>query len=318
MLRFCATTQVASQSKRRRLVLAQAVLILASYPAQAIVFQDATAQSAGLGAGQSFLDGEAALTISMSDNTTGGCTGSLLAGGLYVLTAAHCVTGGSNNLLASFISLSFANVGLSLTATQYVVDPTWTGNLLDGGDLALIKLSAPVTTITGYTLDTAGSLVGAAVVMAGYGNTGVGATGYVGGSFGVLRYGRNVYDGTYSDVPLVYASDFDKVGTSAYNAFGPGAVGSDEALIAPGDSGGGSLVQIGNTWELVGVHDFIGCVTTNCTPNSSFGQIAGDSSVYANQAWLASVLNVPEPGTATLAVVALAGLAVAVRRRRIR
>jgi len=305
-----------------RLAVGAAVLLgvaaLAIRPARAIVFQDATAQSAGLGAGQSFLDGEAALTVSFSDSTIGGCTGSLLSGGLYVLTAAHCVTGGGNTLSASSIALSFANAGLNLTANQYIVDPTWTGNILNGGDLALIKLSAQVTTITGYALDTASSAVGATVVMAGYGNTGVGATGYVGGSFGVLRYGRNVYDGTYSQVPSVYASDFDKVGTTAFNAFGGGAVGTDEVLVAPGDSGGGSLIQIGNAWNLVGVHDFIGCITANCTPNSSFGQVSGDSSVYANQAWLASVINAPEPGSLPMTVVALAGLAFAVRRKRAR
>ncbi len=294
------------------------VALLASHPSQAIVFQDASAQSAGLGAGQSFLNGEAALIVSLSNNTTGGCTGSLVAGGRYVLTAAHCLTGATATLSATSIALNFANVGLNLTAVEYFIDPTWTGNLFDGGDLALIKLAAQVTTITGYALNTSNSQVGATVVMAGYGNTGVGATGYVGGSFGVLRYGRNVYDGTYTEVPSVYASDFDKFGTSAFNAFGGGAVGATEVLVAPGDSGGGSLLQVGSAWELVGVHDFIACTTSNCTPNSSFGQIAGDSSVYANRAWLLSVLNVPEPGSAPLTAVALVGLAVAVRRRRVR
>ena len=136
----------------------------------------------------------------------------------------------------------------------------------------------------------------------------------MGGSFGVLRYGVNVYDGIYSEVPSVYASDFDKVGTPSFNQFGGGAVGMNEVLVAPGDSGGGSFVQVGSTWELVGVHDFIGCVTSNCIANSSFGQVAGDSSIYANRAWLFSVLNVPEPSSAPLAAVAMAGLAAALQR----
>ena len=160
-----------------RLALVLAAGMPGSNAAQAIVFQDAAAQSNGLGAGQGFLNGEAALVVSLSNNTTGGCTGSLVAGGLYVLTAAHCLTGSTATLSATSVALNFANVGLNLTATQYFIDPRWSGNIFDGGDLALIKLAAAVTTITGYTLSTSASQVGATVVMAGYGVTGVGATG---------------------------------------------------------------------------------------------------------------------------------------------
>ncbi len=96
-------------------------------PAYAIVFQTVADQTAGLGAGQAFLDAEAKLTIGLSDGSQAGCSGSLLAGGQYVLTAAHCVTGGTNTLSARSISVNFANTGLTVTTSNYVVIPPGMG-----------------------------------------------------------------------------------------------------------------------------------------------------------------------------------------------
>ncbi len=121
-------------------------------PASAIVFQDQTAQSAGLGAGQTFLNGEARLIISLSGGGDGGCSGSLLAGGAYVLTAAHCLTDSAGTKDATSVNLYFGNSGLDVTATNYFIDPMWNGTIAGGGDLALIKLGAPITSIAGYQL----------------------------------------------------------------------------------------------------------------------------------------------------------------------
>lgn len=294
----------------RLITVAVALLALSSArPARAIVFQSVAAQTAGLGSGVTVLNAEARLVINLSDGSETGCSGSLLDGGQYVLTAAHCVTGETGSLMATSISVDFANVGLSVTSSSYIVDPVWTGSVTNGGDLALIRLNATVNSITGYKLDTASSAVGDLVLIAGYGLTGVGSTGATAGTFGTLYYGANVYNGVYSNIPSVYAYDFDKSGTNADNVFGGGAVGSAEALIASGDSGGASLIEIGNTWEIVGVHDFVACTTSNCTPNSSFGQIAGDTSVYADAAWLDSTL-APEPAAVSIMGIGLLGLLV--------
>jgi hypothetical protein len=289
-------------------------LLAAAHPAQAIVFQDAVAQAAGLGAGQAFLAPEARLIVTLSNNSQSGCSGSLLAGGQYVLTAAHCVTGDTNTLSATNILLTFAHTGLALTATNYLVDPVWNGSIASGGDLALIRLDTAVTTIAGYPIYAASSVVGSTVTLAGYGLTGVGSTGYVAGTFGTLYYGANQYDGVYGNAPSVYGFDLDKNGSTAFNTFGGDAVGSDEVMIAPGDSGGGSLLDIDGIWWLVGVHDFISCLAPGCTANSSFGQIGGDTSLFANADWLYSVL--PEPPTAPLLLAGLLGLAAVARRRQ--
>lgn len=277
--------------------------LLAARPAGALVFVDSAAQAAGLGAGQSFLNAEAWLTISTRNGGSEGCSGSLLAGGEYVLTAAHCLAGGS----VSAISVNFANAGLTVSASTYIIDPQWTGSVYNGGDLALVALDTALTAIQGYQVDTASSAVGDVVTLVGYGDTGVGSTGYVPYSSGTLYYGQNVYAGIFADVPTAYEIDFAADG---------GAVGSQEVMIAPGDSGGASLIEVNGNWTIVGVHDFIACDTVNCTPNSSFGQFGGDTSVYANAAWLDQYL-APEPSALSMIGSGVAGLA-ALRRRRLR
>lgn len=281
-------------------VVALCFLLIAP-PAFAIVFQNTTAQTAGLGSGDSFLNGEAKLLISLTDGNQYGCSGSLVGGGAYILTAAHCVTGDSGTYTATGISIDFANTGLTLSAINYLVDPIWNGSITNGGDLALIKLSTPVTSISSYMLDTTASATGDTVTLSGYGLTGVGATGYTPNTFGTLYVGQNIYLATYTDSPTVYAYGF--------NSFGPEAV-----MIAPGDSGGGTFIDVGGTWELVGVHDFITCTQVNCTPNSSFGQLGGDTSIYADSPWLDSIL-APEPASLPILCIGLAGVVFAARRR---
>ena len=246
------------------------------------------------------------------------CSGSLLAGGGYVLTAGHCLAGNGAGTTGS-IFVSFAGGSISRTATQYYVDPGWNGDLSKGDDLAIIKLDTPITEVSGYQLYTQPVSSDTPVLIAGYGYTGEGATGYVQGALGTLHYGYNEYDApqdfyTFAGMSSsVFLYDFDD-GTDANNLFGStGVPDGEEAMIAPGNSGGGSFVYVNGTWELVATHDFIGCVSDapSCTPNSSFGQFGGDVSVAANIAWIESIdpAAAPEPGVFALLGVGFAGLA---------
>lgn len=289
--------------------MATAVLAtcFAARPASAIVFLTQAAQTAGLGAGQAFLDPEAKLIMTYNSGPQAGCTGSLIAGGAYVLTAAHCVTGDSDNLRATNISINFANVGLTVSSSSYVVDPIWNGNLLVGGDLALIKLSTPITSIAGYKVDTAYNAAGQDVTIAGYGISAYGTAGYSANNFGTLHYGTTYFSGVYSQPSSVYAFEFVNSGYQY--------TGSQEAIIAPGDSGGAALIDLNGKWELVGVNDFDACVTTGCTPNASLGQYGGDTSVYVDASFLNPYLATPEPGTLALVGTGMLGLMAARRRR---
>jgi secreted trypsin-like serine protease len=291
---------------------------LAATPASALVYQDTDAQSAGLGAGHAFLDGEAALTVALSTGGHGGCSGSLVGGGAFVLTAAHCLTDDSGKPIATSIDILFGNSKLDVTATNYLIDPDWVGTIIGGGDLALIKLGTPILSIPSYQLYTASTAVGNVVTLAGYGDTGVGDTGAEPHTFGTtLQFGQNRYDFNYDDVPWVYEYDFDKLGDDSFNLTDGSAVGTDEVDIAPGDSGGAALMLVDGVWQIVGVHEFTICAVDDCDPLSKFGEKAGDTSVFAYRNWLNDELagSAPVPEPTTWALLTIGFMAVCLARR---
>ncbi len=298
-----------------------AFLAIASAPAHAIVSSNAGSLLSG--ADVDYLDAVAKLTLTRSDGTYT-CSGSLLAGGLYALTAAHCVTGADGDATTSKITLSWNEGEVTAISTSYIVATGWDGDLGDGNDLALIQLSSAITSIDGYELYT-GSALGEDVLIAGYGKTGTGTTGST-GAYGTLYYGYNEYDAdgrVYQMTGVsssIYLYDFDS-GSRQDSLFGSLGLGSSfEAIIAPGDSGGASLVYVDGEWYLAGVHSFIGCLSPSCTIDSSFGEYAGDVSVYAQLAWLqgyAVAAAVPEAQTLALFLAGL-GLILPLARRRVR
>jgi Trypsin/PEP-CTERM motif len=247
--------------------------------------------------GVAALDGVALLEFNAVDPRTGklasyACSGSLLAGGAYVLTAGHCADEFVGNMSVSF---GFYNGSAAVTRTVSqsgaTLHPLWQGfdNSADAGtDLAILKLNTAVTTIQGYKLSTTND-VGKTHLMAGYGTSGSAtsngepnwndqAYGHYGyNTFDVTSkafnqaYGPAVgwgYDASYY-TGTTYMSDFDsgtannntlaRIAALTGNAWTSGAgLGANEALIAGGDSGGGDFVwdAASGQWLLSAVHSW--------------------------------------------------------------
>lgn len=245
--------------------------------------------------GVAALDGVALLSFTGSDGSLYACSGSLLQGGAYVLTAGHCADDFVGNMTVMFGYYNgVASVTRTVSQGNATLHPLWQGfgNSADAGtDLAILKLSAPVTTIAGYQLSTTND-VGKNYLMAGYGTSGV-ATSLTSPNWADRNYGHygyNTFDVTskvfnqavdtvvagWGYNPAYYAgttymSDFDNAnGSATNNTLGRIAgvsgnawtsntgLGANEALIAGGDSGGGDFVwdAASGQWLLSAVHSW--------------------------------------------------------------
>ena len=244
-------------------------------------------------------------------SSRGACTGSLLGDGYSILTSAHCVTSAYGSSLATGITASFkASSGfVPISVDLTFIDPAYTGDATLGGDLAVLRLNgAAPSWASRYSLFSGGMPTNP-LVIAGYGLSGVGATGAT-LAYGTLRAGTNQYVTTGAEFGwsgnLLMGQFYDasRASSNALNAANPYSA-SDQVMIASGDSGGPSFYA----GSIVGVHDLLVCISPEnndnicavppsitASLNSSFGQIFADVSVSAKRDWIEAQM-LPEPGT---------------------
>jgi len=252
--------------------------------------------------------------------STSAGSGTVIANGWWVLTAAHVVAG------APVSSISFQIGAFTYTAQNVFIHPSYPGGPLPTADIALIELNAPVVGVTPAQIYTGTNEIGKHGHSVGYGLTGTGTTGFINNTYGTKRAMRNVIDliilpdGTINPNGTILLSDFDSpAGTN--NSLGPWGSSPTpldlEGMGAPGDSGGPVFILDSGNWYIAGVHSFIsdlGPPAGNNQADARYGDILGSTRVSSYAGWINSV--VPEPASMTALAIGLIGLLA--RRRRSR
>lgn len=239
---------------------------------------------------------------------SGAGSGTVIANGWWVLTAAHVVYG------APLWSIAFQIGASTYTAQAVYIHPGYSGT---ANDIALIELNAPVAGVTPALIYTGTAEVGKQGHSVGYGLTGTGTTGY-GGTYGTKRAMQNVIDiiintsGYVDPNGTILLSDFDSPTENTNSLAGVGSSPTPlglEGMGAPGDSGGPVFIQIGSTWYIAGVHSFLadpGPPIGNSNPDARYGDILGSTRVSKYAGWINSI--VPEPTSMAALAIGLMGL----------
>lgn len=223
----------------------------------------------------------------------GGWSGSgVLIGGRWAITAAHVAEGADE--------LRFAVGGRNFNARRWYINPQWNGDLLNGGDLAIIEFDQNITSQTG--IRPAKRYGGAAelgnlATFAGFGRTGDGLSGDTDDNSERLA-GRNYLDaygswlGGGKRANGILLADFDnRRQTADENLLGSARRDKLEYLIASGDSGGGVFMDVNGQERLVGIHSFVFANgLDDYDPDSDYGDGSGHTRVGAYKAWINAVL----------------------------
>ena len=275
------------------------------------------------------LDGVALLGLAFDpspqsiDDIAGYCSGSLISSH-HFLTAAHCLDedgdGQTDPIITAFplfaaFELNDHNVFLQLNTTAVHYPAEWPLQ----GDLAILELvtDAP-SEIPRYPLYGLTDEVGHPIVIAGYGDTGYGATGVdVAASVPPKkRAGLNRYEGIRDGSILVY--DFDS-GQQQNNALAMIGLESDlgfgleEASSAFGDSGGPVFID-GAIAGITSFGDRLASADVDDIENISWGETGFDRRVSSYREFISSATGgqavfIPEPTTLALSATVLVALA---------
>lgn len=200
----------------------------------------------------------------------GGASGVLITP-TSVLTAAHC---GSTSVRIG---------GKAYTAAEVIRHPAYSANT---NDLAVVRLSEPVTGIAPIPILRSRPYVGQPTTLVGFGLGGTDA-GTIPGSGGVKRAGSTRIDGV---TPTLLAFAFQTRG---------------EANIASGDSGGPAIVQV------AGVNHVAGIAMGHTVGSSALGDTAYETRVDAYASWIDSACRAPLRAVAGITVTPTTGLVTA-------
>jgi autotransporter-associated beta strand protein len=193
----------------------------------------------------------------------------------WVLTSAHNVTPTEAPPAYPASDLSFG-LGPSTTpfeagsnsVAQVVLDPSYTDTISQGNDLALLKLSTPITNVAPAVIYSSSlpSELSQTATIVGYGLTGTGLSGE--GSSAGMRLavtqtidafgGQSTTGGgtTYSFAGYssnYMLTDFDEPGVPSASVMGSSTPGTLEGCPVLGDSGGGVFLTVNGQTYLAGI-----------------------------------------------------------------
>lgn len=246
--------------------------------------------------------------VRISDGSRYG-SGTLLSTGRHILTAAHVVDQSSVEQLHVFFALPGGIVNIPVA--RVLIQPGWTGagDHIDN-DVAVLELASVAPAAADrYDLYTGSDEIGQVFTMAGYGaSTGSGND----TSPPTLRTGQNMFEsdaarfnqrfnwGATPNKQLIF--DYDD-GNASHDAFGMYfgmtglGLGSQEAMMTPGDSGGPAFLRKDGQLLVAGVSSFVARPTNDVADidslaNGSFGEFASLMRVSAYRPWIDSITGV--------------------------
>jgi hypothetical protein len=235
-------------------------------------------------AGQPFFTDIFKITEQVGENRTYG-SAVLLAGGQYILTAAHLFS--ANPALSNVHILNAVGQSVSAVA-EIFIHPLWDNNPAGyNHDLAIIKLAQPLAQTSGYEIYRTKTEIGQTFTRAGFSGTD-------------LVLGKNTYDalterindsfGSHVEADSQLLYDYDD-GTSQHDALGllfnlPNlGLGSEETMSQNGLSGGGTFID----GKIAGIGSFIfrsDSSDVNNVIDSSIGEMGSDTRISTHADWI--------------------------------
>ena len=212
----------------------------------------------------------------------------------WVLTAAHVLDNASSATL--YVGGATAGDGVIYSSESLLQNPDWSPGSPDpffqGTDIALIRLSSPVTDITPASRFYGSDERGMVGTYTGYGQGGDGLQGTT-GPWGTKRAGQNIIDAFGMDDDLldnvserIMLSDFDHPDGSTNQWYSADPEPLDlEYLPAPGDSGGGVFVEYQGEQRLAGVKSFV-AATASDSIEYKYGETVGSIRINQFNHWI--------------------------------